>query len=166
VTTPDEGETMADPITEHLDVLHLQERLDALMRVWGIDNGDCTFDVLYDGCSDHPWTVKVTTNIGSEVDDLPDRIVEDYQQIRYSGATLGAAVEAAWRWHRAPVICGVCKGSGDVTAKSWEIEAAENAGKVLCVVVSHDASRNRIETPTVACFQCNSDGIVWTGPKQ
>lgn len=136
-----------------MTVDEMQARLDALMIVLQVENGDHSIVIEpSDEISDH-WCVKVA---GWDVgDDTGNPAVTEVvvSTLSFNAPTIGAAVDLAWTHWGHPVECWFCKGEG--TFWRWDDAIpADTAG--WNVATHHDGRRSAHQD----CPTCKGDRVL------
>lgn len=137
--------------------LRMQERLNALMRLWQIDNGDSHFELRYDGCSDLPWTLHHSWFDGGyeSADDTSTRSTGAEAWEDFHGKTFALAIEMAWEHHGRWLVCSSCDGAGQHERRSAggaQVPVRDEESEYI----THDGE----QVLTWPCGTCGGEGVV------
>lgn len=130
----------------------MQSRLDALLIHLDAENATHTVEIECQWIEHHEWVVKVAAYDG---DDGPTPGVEKLTitWLHFDGRSIADAVEKAWEFYGAPVICPECDGEGTFWWWGDAIPAdADEAG----IQTHHDGRRSFHRD----CATCAGDRIL------
>lgn len=135
----------------------IDDRLEMLHRVLGVDNGDRSLEVLMLGfCDADHYAVDVSWfedggTYEAEMRGLHEHAIEHRQ---FRAPTLALAVERAWVYYGAPIGCLECKGEGEFVY--WDEQIPDGADNVR----EHHDGRRSLTIDCAGCFE--SQGYVFT----